>query len=110
MSDFEHEALIVHLARCFPFQPPREIAAFANRLQSLARQAQAFAVADCNGELNEKNAVRQSDVHRHLREHCEGWNIPVKVGGDPRGYVVKITLPNGAHNSFGGASEGWGVS
>lgn len=31
------------------------------------------------------------------------------LGGDPRGYTVKIILKSGQYNTWGGAEEGWGV-
>jgi hypothetical protein len=30
-------------------------------------------------------------------------------GGDPRGYTVKVHLPNHAYNTWGGAESGYGV-
>lgn len=33
----------------------------------------------------------------------------VILGGDPRGYTVKVLLRNGKYNTWGGAEDGWGV-
>jgi hypothetical protein len=37
-----------------------------------------------------------------------GIETQFKVGGDPRGYCLKITLPDGNYNTWGGAEDGWG--
>lgn len=36
--------------------------------------------------------------------------ITVEVGGDPRGFPIRLFLPSGRYNSFGGREAGWGVS
>jgi len=33
----------------------------------------------------------------------------VRLDGDPRGYVVKLRLPSGRHNTWGGSESGYGV-
>lgn len=40
---------------------------------------------------------------------CRGKILKPHFGGDPRGYTVKVKLPSGVHNTFGGSEEGYGV-
>lgn len=54
-------------------------------------------------------AKRQEHVEKRIREICAGFNLPVKLGGDPRGYTVKIKLLSGAYNTWGGSEAGYGV-
>lgn len=45
-----------------------------------------------------------------LQAIADRYGATVKLGGDPRGYVVKLILASGRHNTWGGASDGWGVA
>jgi hypothetical protein len=38
-----------------------------------------------------------------------GQPIRVRFGGDPRGYTVKLTMPDGRYDTWGGPAEGIGV-
>ena len=44
-----------------------------------------------------------------IKEICAAFNLPVAFGGDPRGFTVKLKLPSGASNTWGGSEEGYGV-
>lgn len=52
---------------------------------------------------------RQASNDRRIKELCADFKVPVKLGGDPRGYTVKLRLPSGAYNTWGGADDGYGV-
>jgi hypothetical protein len=39
---------------------------------------------------------------------AERYGATVKLGGDPRGYVMRLYLASGASNTFG--DDGWGVA
>lgn len=45
-----------------------------------------------------------------LQAIADRYGATVKLGGDPRGYVVKLRLASGRHNTWGGAPDGWGVA
>ena len=53
-------------------------------------------------------------VQRVLDEMA-AWTSPsrrvtiAEVGGDPRGYTLKLRLPSGKGNTWGGDECGWGV-
>ena len=46
---------------------------------------------------------------KRIKDICAQFNLPVTLGGDPRGYTVKVKLPSGAYNTWGGSKEGYGV-
>ena len=98
--------------------------------RSLLRHARThgrLAVDECNGpsafidqvpyprageliaEWEARLEKRQAACEKRIREICAGFNLPVHLGGDPRGYTVKVKLPSGAHNTWGGSEEGYGV-
>jgi len=48
-------------------------------------------------------------ARRRICTACEPWGIKPHFSGDPRGACVKLILPSGRWNSFGGAEEGFCV-
>ncbi|MDO8705371.1 MAG: hypothetical protein Q7J84_10540 [Sulfuricaulis sp.] len=62
-------------------------------------------IADAEARLF-KNQER---AEKRIREICAGIGAEVHLGGDPRGYTVKVKLPSGAYNTWGGSQEGYGV-
>lgn len=41
--------------------------------------------------------------------YLEKQGVVPDFGGDPRGYTVKLLLPDGSYNTWGGFECGWGV-
>lgn len=87
-----------------------------------ARQHHRLQIEECNGDLVDSRggwdqwrewltaAVEKSE--RELRELIGGQvsnELRVEFGHDPRGNTVKLFLPSGRYNSWGGAEEGWRV-
>jgi len=99
----------------------------ARALLRHARTHGNLAVEECNGPGDYVNHVpypeagkiyddhaasvakRQERVEKRIKEICAEFNLPVTLGGDPRGYTVKVKLPSGAYNTWGGSEEGYGV-
>jgi hypothetical protein len=44
-----------------------------------------------------------------LRDRLTALGFSADFSGDPRGYVVKLHLPSGAYNTWGGKESGYGV-
>ena len=44
-----------------------------------------------------------------IRAALNGSGVTADFSGDPRGYVVKLHLPSGKYNTFGGLESGYGV-
>ena len=78
----------------------------ASTMQRLAERA-------CSIEMNEKEAAREEkqDEACQLRINaaCKLWGIVPNYQGDPRGAVVKLLLPSGCWNSWGGKEDGFCV-
>lgn len=86
----------------------RDAAMLVDRLMMLGRRAQRNAENLCNVQdyVDKQDSIVKA-VQKTLTE--AGVSAKFKVGGDPRGYCLKIGLPDGSYNTWGGAEEGWGV-
>ena len=89
---------------------PHYVVSMATEITLLARVLERLAVQECNGpELTPRQCRAQERTINDLRESLSPHGLQVRVGGDPRGYAVKILLPTGRYNTLGGAEEGWGA-
>ena len=90
-----------------------------------------LAVAECNGpehlecsyywdnpkeynkkrdKWSEQRDKKESHIERRLFELAERIGVTLELGGDPRGYTVKLMTPNTErYNTWGGKECGWGV-
>lgn len=126
MSTNEREAFIAQLVRALPDFPAPLIVRNARLIIRHAVTHGHLAEQSCNGHpaqgspsmdvatvnrLQEKwdarIAKREAQIERRIAELCAEIGIAVHFGGDPRGYTVKVQLPNGASNTWG--RDGWGV-
>lgn len=113
---------------------PETVATDALALIRIGRGVARWAVRACNGEGHLVWGFRHGESTRSapgwawdesddaakdkadaralakLQAIADRYGATVKLGGDPRGYVVKLILASGRHNTWGGASEGWGVA
>lgn len=69
----------------------------------LAQTQQTLAVAECNYELSKGQRTRIGSTTQAIEALCveAGTGYGCKVGGDPRGCVVKLIVPSGYVNDFG---------
>jgi len=92
------------LARNFP-------SANAKRLQAdlwvLGQQCHKNAEHLCNteGYVDRRDYLRQRLAEISAKH---GVDIDADVTGDPRGYCLKVHMPDGSHNTWGGKEAGWG--
>lgn len=63
---------------------------------------------DTHGEVP-RYAVTSDRRERRISALLAPFGVRAKIGGDPRGYCVKLHLPSGAYNTWGGADDGFGV-
>jgi signal transduction histidine kinase len=68
-----------------------------------------LAVEDCNRGLTESERKREGECEKRIAERAAFIGARCKFGGDPRGHTVKLLLRSNRGNTWGGASEGWGV-
>jgi hypothetical protein len=52
---------------------------------------------------------REGQIERRIQQLCAEIGCKVDMNGDPRGYTIKVFLPDNAYNTWGGAESGWGV-
>ena len=74
-----------------------------------AATIQRIAVAECNRELTAREGAASAACEARIKEACKPWRIRPNFNGDPRGACVKLLLPSGRYNSFGGAEDGYCV-
>lgn len=84
-------------------------AEMATELIMLATQAQRYNLLACNGDLTDLQERRAHTIDQRACDLAVELGTTVRTCGDPRGYALKIILPSGAYNTWGGAAHGWGV-
>lgn len=75
-------------------------------LMRLARRHGRMMERACNVPVKANHADKCEEAIKIL---CNQIGCRVDFGGDPRGYTVKVFLPSGTYNTWGGAESGWGV-
>lgn len=66
----------------------------------------------CNGACGPKFERAEERLESSIIElaHTLPGVKGVKFTGDPRGYTVRLILENGAHNTWGGSDDGFGIA
>lgn len=80
----------------------RQILRDASTMQRLAEEA-------CNRELSGRERNNEEVCGQRIADLCRPYGIKANFNGDPRGAVVKLILPSGRWNSFGGQEDGYCV-
>ena len=83
--------------------------ALARLILRNAATIQRHATNCCNRETSMAETRRAAQCEEHIRQACKPWGIKPTFNGDPRGACVKLLLPSGRWNSFGGAECGFCV-
>ena len=108
MNQKEKEACALNvkvLARNYPTVNPVKL---QNDLYRLAIACENNAIAICNveGWVDRRDELREQ-LARIAKRH--GIDLVADVTGDPRGYCLKLHLPDGSHNTWGGKETGYGI-
>ena len=125
-SKKEREEFVAVLVRECPQVDAVQVAQVAGRIMRHAATYCRLAEESCNGhpaqgsptmpaaqlgKLQEKWDARiereEARIEKLLTAAASELGLVADFGGDPRGYTVKLMLPSGRSNSFGG--EGYGV-
>lgn len=85
--------------------PLADIRAVLRNAATLTR----YAEMACNIELTPGDIAREQAAERRVRALATRRGATVKFNGDPRGYVVKLGLPSGKYNTWGGRESGYGI-
>ena len=108
----EHVKLWGHILLNLPITGDKSFYSFAKFCKA-ARSLQGLAIAECNGDLTPRQKTRQKNLTAQVMAYGKSIGAEVSVGGDPRGYIVKVRWPDlGAStpcNTWGGPEYGWGV-
>jgi hypothetical protein len=124
----EREKFVSALAQALPDKPYHVVAHSARLLMRHAHTHQRLSEESCNGhpaqgsptmdarvigKLQEKWDARierqETQIERRITEICAELGIKPDFQGDPRGYTVKVHLPTGVYNTWGGQESGFGV-
>ena len=85
------------------------MAAYVVELLRLADRLGRYYETACNYSLTPTQDTRVTKLEERVRTVCTELGIGAKFNADPRGYPVKLLLPNGDFNTWGGKEEGWGI-
>jgi hypothetical protein len=72
-------------------------------------------VIHCNRGLSKAEERKEEQIEARIKAlveelpHVDGKPIVPKFGGDPRGFTVKLVMPDGRYDTWGGAEDGFGV-
>jgi hypothetical protein len=93
---------------------PVRLAHLACELVKLARIIERVSIAECSdADISERTRTIGRKASGAIHQLCREYGIgEPTIGGDPRGYTVKLPLQcNGRPmgNTWGGDSEGWGI-
>jgi hypothetical protein len=78
-------------------------------LSRMAAKHHAMQEKKCNENYSDADERAEEILEGQIEALIPG-NIRVLFTGDPRGYTVKLLLPGGEYNTWGGKECGWGVS
>ncbi len=128
MSTREREEFVVTLSKALPDKPQQQVLRAARLLMRHAKTHQRLSEESCNGHPAQSSPFidskrlgqlqdawdarierREKQIERRITEICADIGVTPDFGGDPRGYTVKIHLPSGAYNTWGGKESGYGV-
>jgi len=71
------------------------------RILRYAATIQRLAETACNRELTKREILKDEAMMARIIEICAPKDIEAKFGGDPRGCVVKLKVPDGYTNDWG---------
>ncbi len=70
-----------------------------------AATVQRLAVEACNRELSSAEVKRDAEACARIVKRAQRWGCSATFNGDPRGACVKLRVPSGRNNDWGGG--GW---
>lgn len=98
----------LQLAKEFPSKPLTELSDFVEKICPLGRRYSSLQVKNCNLGLTKTDERAEAKIEETIKKMAADFGFPgVELNGDPRGYTIKLVLPSGRSNNFGGT--GWGV-
>lgn len=105
----DREEFVAVLTRELSAEPPHQCANLARDLMRLGSTHSCLCVQWCNGPWDKSDEVKLDRVRERIVKLVEPYGIKANCHGDPRGFTVKLLLPSGRYNTWGGKEDGWGV-
>lgn len=78
-------------------------------LMRLAKKKERYNLLYCNVGLSSYQEKKDGEVDNQVKDIAEKLHTSILIGGDPRGYALKILLPSGLYNTWGGVENGYGI-
>ena len=78
-------------------------------LMKLAKVKERYNLLYCNVGLTPGQEANAEKVDTQVKDVAEKLGTTILIGGDPRGYALKIILPSKDYNTWGGVDYGWGI-
>lgn len=104
--DIQKARLLLNLKECFPHKSNEQIILFVRDIHKLSFSNARYSTLACNVGLKCTQKEAWKRVQENILRLCKDFGLQVNADGDPRGYTVKIKLPNHASNEMGGR---WGI-
>ena len=101
-DEWERAAEVMHKLPQATSEQVASLMAYAQRLNH-------YNETECNYGLTPAQEKRVVNIEAKVKAICDVLGVGVKFNGDPRGYAVKLILPSGDYNTWGGKEEGWGI-
>lgn len=98
-SQRERTEFVAVMSREFAHLPPLDLARLLGRLMRLAKMHNKLMEDACNAGEDEE-AVELCE--RGIRQVCEKIGCGAVLSGDPRGATVKLKVPSGRTDDWGG--------
>jgi hypothetical protein len=74
-----------------------------------SRSMRHYAEVACSYGLSPRQETLCRNIRHRIKKLAKERDFGVKFKDDPRGYTVRLLLPSGAYNTWGGKEEGYGV-
>lgn len=98
----ERDEFLVELLEELHATPAREVFKLARELMRLANRHHRLQEAACNVTLTERQEKTEQRTEEKIRALCAPLGITPVFSGDPRGATVKLKVPSGRTNDWGG--------
>lgn len=108
----DREQFVMTMVKAFPKDAHRALRV-AGLLMRHAKTHGRIQERWCSEEMSEsltrRVERREKQIEALITRHAESLGCKVHFDGDPRGYTVKLFLPTGDWNTWGGKESGYGV-
>jgi hypothetical protein len=109
MSRRDEYQFVAQLQRELPGLTSSAVTGIAMTLMRLGASRARLAEHDCNVGLDDRGKRKLANIDNRIVALLANTKIKANLGGDPRGHTVKLILPSGTHNTWGGAEDGYAV-